>query len=333
MTKSLICVLLAAGVAHADPSPVSVAGPPPATGNKLPSGTVWTTLVAGHGPHPKPTDWIVYYGGSTMESRDMYYLPKPSLATNFTPDIDVPAMAVGEKRRYWFPASGVSSARVEDVELAAILGPTAPTGLVPFPPPSDAQQDASGDPYVIVNAGKPGAHADTPDLVFFGVNAIDKAGNHVDLGVNPGTQTLADVGDPAVAAIVRTMDPGEQRRVWLVRTSMFLQITLYSVEKRPQVAAPPDIAHPPASAQIAPGARFVVLAPGHGEPVDAADDVTLDYTVWSPTGRTIETTQAGRDLDAAYWLPAERMFVFLSGRPGHEGCEATDPVWAAIEKL
>ena len=290
--KCFLGLLLAASVAHADPSPAELAGPPPATANRLASGVMWTTLVPGHGAHPAATDWVTYYGGSSHDTRDSYYLAKEALATSFPPFIDLTKMTVGEKRRYWVPATGASSGHVEDVELIAILGPVSPTTIRPqFPAPSDAATAPNGDRYVVINQARAtSAPAEPGDRVFFNAIALDGEGKRVDLGVSPNPQALGDVPVAALAGAIRAMAPGEQRRVWTRRGGkpLWLQITLYSIERRPQVPAPPDVARAPANPPTAPGVQYVVLVPGTGEPPDVADEVTLDYAVWTTAGRTLE---------------------------------------------
>jgi hypothetical protein len=300
---AFVCLV---GVARADraPSdmtPSDLAGPPPLVAAKLPSGVQWSTILAGHGAHPAATDWVVYYGGGKYESRESYYMPRVAQANNVF-SFDVTSMAVGETRRFWSPASGPTSANVVDIQLVAILGAEPPNQMALFPAPNDARTGAHGDRFVTIYAGKPnGVHPGIADKVHFDVSALDKDVNRVDVGLPQDMPTLADVRVPALADAIRDMDPGEMRYVWARHDGkpLFMRVTLYSVEKRVQVAAPPGIAQAPLSAKTADGVQFVVLAPGGGDPIDIADEVTLDYVVWSPTGRTIEMspsiTQLARD--------------------------------------
>jgi hypothetical protein len=268
----------------------------------------WVTLVPGHGPHPKPDEWVTVYGGKSIEGRDFYYLAKAEQASHFESYVALTDMTVGEKRRYWVRYPG-STPIVHDVELAAILGAAAPASPGPqFPPPGDASRGANGERYVVVHSATgpaSGAHPEPTDRVLFDVVATGRDGAFVDLGIKLGTVTLADVPVPAVIDALRDTAAGEMRYVWTTHAGkpLWLRIWLYSVEKRTQLVPPPDVLRPPLAATHGERLDYVVLAPGHDEPPDLADEVTLDYAVWTSSGRTIEShagPQLARDLVPAF---------------------------------
>jgi hypothetical protein len=284
---TLLLVLATAGVLHADPTPAALAPrTPPANATRLASGVAWVTLVAGHGPHPRATDWVLTYGGTSHSERQFYYSPSPRDAARFATFIAFTDMAIGEKRRYWLPDGSV-----EDIEIVAVVPRDRVNSHPMFPAPSDALVGTHGERYVVIEAAKPGTHIEPADRVMMRVVAFGDD-DYVKLAIPEGRVTVDDITVPPVAAAVRAMGSGERRMIWTTYLGkpLWLYIEMFSVEHRPQIAPPAGFAQIPGDARAASGAHYIVLEQGTGEPPDRVDGVTLDYAMWTLSGRTIEST-------------------------------------------
>jgi hypothetical protein len=284
---TLLLVLATASLLHADPNPAALAPrSPPANATRLASGVAWVTLVAGHGPHPRATDWVLTYGGTSHTEREFYYSPSPRDAARFATFIAFTDMAIGEKRRYWLPDGSV-----EDIEIVAVVPRDRVNSHPVFPAPSDALVGTHGERYVVIEAAKPGTRTQPADRVMMRVVAIGDD-DYVKLAIPEGRVTVDDITVPPVAAAVSAMGSGERRMIWTTYLGkpLWLYIEVFSVEHRSQIAPPAGFAQIPHVARAASDAHYVVLEQGTGEPPDRVDGVTLDYAMWTLSGRTIEST-------------------------------------------
>jgi hypothetical protein len=284
---TLLLVLATASLLHADPTPAALAPrTPPANATRLASGVAWVTLVAGHGPHPRATDWVLTYGGTSHSEREFYYSPSPRDAARFATFIAFTDMAIGEKRRYWLPDGSV-----EDIEIVAVVPRDRVNSHPVFPAPSDALVGTHGERYVVIEAAKPGTRIAPADRVMMRVVALGDD-DYVKLAIPEDRVTVDDITVPAVAAAVGSMGSGERRMIWTTYLGkpLWLYIEVFSVEHRPQITPPAGFAQIPRDARVASGAHYVVLEQGTGEPPDRVDGVTLDYAMWTLSGRTIEST-------------------------------------------
>jgi hypothetical protein len=308
----LACAALAPLARADDHNPASLAPTtPPADAQRLPSGVMWKTLAPGTGTaHPGPHDWVALYGGTDRDNAMLYYMAQ-STAVDQTESFvaeALPQMRVGEKRRFW-----TLDHHVRDVELAAILGPTGKVDFVVTAPPSDAQLGASGLRSVVLTSvasgrGRPGNDA---DLVLFDASGLSADVQPVRLPIKPGTQPLGDIPVPIVARALRDMTDGEERYFWVPPasgTAPLLRVMLYHTDVRAQLAPPADLGHPPTTAKAAAdGVKYVVLARGTGEPPVRQDQVVVDLSVWSETGRTVDAQPGAQSLvsDFSAALPAQ----------------------------
>jgi len=284
---TLLLVLATTSLLHADPSPTALAPrSPPANATRLASGVAWVTLVAGHGPHPRTTDWVLTYGGTSHTEREFYYSPSPRDAARFATYIAFTDMAIGEKRRYWLPDGSV-----EDIEIVAVVPRDRVNSHPSFPAPSDALVGTHGERYVVIEAAKPGTRIEPADRVMMRVVAVGED-DFVKLPIPEGRITVDEITVPPVAAAVSAMGKGERRMIWTTYLGkpLWLYIEVFSVDHRPQITPPAGFAQIPRDARAASGAHYVVLEQGTGEPPDRVDDVTLDYAMWTLSGRTVEST-------------------------------------------
>ena len=252
-------------------------------------------------PHPKPHGWVVLYVYDwTNSAPETHYMPRVVAVDEAEPYLaDVlPTMVVGEKRRLW-----LSSGNVRDIELADVLASKPLADSLPFPISSDAVAGSSGLPSVLLRAGS-GPHPAVTDKVQISATGMrsDRAGHDRFEPPLPGaTFVVEDIPSQALVAGVQEMAVGEERWFWVPAarnhgTAIVWTVTLLSIEHRPQVAAPPDLASPGPNAQRKKsGVASMTLSTGpqDGRP-DADDEVTVDLTVWASSGRTIETSTGAK---------------------------------------
>jgi len=296
---------------HADPTPAALAPrTPPANATRLASGVAWVTLVAGHGPHPRATDWVLTYGGTSHSEREFYYSPSPRDAARFATFIAFTDMAIGEKRRYWLPDGSV-----EDIEIVAVVPRDRVNSHPVFPAPSDALVGTHGERHVVIEAAKPGTRIEPADRVMMRVVAIGDD-DYVKLAIPIDLDTraiVATIPHAMWALMSEPMTPAIEAEV--------------AARKRQVEAVLETLGFASAAVEIATiGDDRVAHFARAGITIDA------DLNVTRAGRRIAQAAGVGHPL-AAYWLPARRTLVVASGRAGHEGCEGTDPRSLSAIKL
>lgn len=318
-------------------------------------------LFAGKGKdRPRPGDHVVVYRSEIAEPDRRLaltaYFPIATQVHPGTPEGDVLAqMVVGEKRRYWRPPGRPGGAETAiDIELIAIAGAHAPAEPLPMPPPRDARRLPNGFAYLQVRAGKGTEPPALTDRVFYSIGYANP-GSH-DL-LRPlqggGTTILGDIPIPALIEALRTMVAGEERYFWLppgknAGKPMVVQLTLFSIDKREQVAPPAALAAPPKKARrTKSGVPYVILRRGRAEPARMPQDlVTYRFTAWRRDGVTVASGIARdqpieyepkplQEVLAAMGTSEKRRLWLASTPPEYDNTSrnATTPVVVDVELL
>ena len=173
-------------------------------------------------------------------------------------------------------------------------------------PPADAVKSPSG---LLSKVITPGFGAEKPlstDVVTVRYTGWTSAGDVVDSSVareKPAMLPLDKVGLPGWRECVQLMVTSEKRRCWIPeklayagakgrpKGMLVFDIELLDVHGSP-LAAPPDVAAPPADARKTPsGLAFKVLRMGSGLRNPSANDrVVVHYTGWTTNGKMFDSS-------------------------------------------
>jgi FKBP-type peptidyl-prolyl cis-trans isomerase len=215
------------------PAPADVKAPP-ADAEKLPSGLATKRLVAGSGTeHPTVADAVkVHYTGWTPKGK-MFKNTFNGAPEQFEIGKSIkgwieglPLMVVGEKRRFWIPASLTggtsassspgSSALVFDIELVEIQKAEAPLAAGALAQPKDAQRTKSGMVYKVLKKGTGKYHPKANNTVEVHYTGWTRDGKEYDSSVKRGrpAKMLVTGVFPGWAEALPLMVAGEKARFW-----------------------------------------------------------------------------------------------------------------------
>lgn len=190
---------------------------------------------------------------------------------------------------------------------AAGAAPAADPGADYARPPGNARKESCGSLSRLIQSGSGEARPKDDDRVALDYAAYTSAGERVDSSAAHGEPLTESVRNLpiGIACVVKRMQVGESRRVWvpaqLMRTpkgeasgesklDRTVDITLRALTRAP--ARPADCAAPPRSAQRTPsGLRFRVLSRGKAEQRPTANSrVTIYHSGWTRQGVLFESS-------------------------------------------
>lgn len=196
--------------------------------------------------------------------------------------------------------------------FALISGAAWSADTIPAPPdvaapPEDAEVTASGLASKVLKSGSGTEHPEASDIVQVHYTGWTTDGKMFDSSVARG----APVGLPLNRVIegwtegVQLMVVGELRRFWIPQELAYggqpgkpagmlvFDVELLDIQKPvPPPVAPPDVAAPPADAEVtSSGLASKVLVPGSGtENPTKSSTVTVHYSGWLTDGRLFDST-------------------------------------------
>lgn len=269
------------------------------------------------------------------------------------------------------PASqSLESARNEPLAAKPAAPPA--SGAADFArPPANARKEPCGSVSRLLRAGSGGAKPRDDDRVVLEYSAFTRDGQPLDSSAahgEPLTQSVRSLA-PGLVCVVKRMQVGESRRVWVpgrlmrgtkdddareqVVADRTMDVTLRALTRAPD--RPEDYAAPPRSAQRTPsGLRFRILTKGPGEERPTPNSrVTVYHSGWTSRGELFESSRlAGHPASyivyelpqglseglqlmhvgdkARFWLP-ERLAYAKANRGAPKGPVVFDVELLAIE--
>lgn len=216
------------------------------------------------------------------------------------------------------PEPGVAAEGHDEHDNAAApthaAPPAAKPGDLPAPPdvaevPAEAERTPSGLGSRVLVAGTGTEHPRPEDTVEVHYTGWTTDGHMFDSSVTRGQTTRFPLNRVIAGWTegVALMVVGEKRRFWIPEALAYqgrpgapagmlvFDVELVSIEKKPEpvvVAAPPDVAAPPADAKKTPsGLASKVLTKGTGK-VKPASDATVEvhYTGWTTDGQMFDSS-------------------------------------------
>jgi peptidylprolyl isomerase len=238
------------------------------------------------------------------------------------------AMAPGERVRFWTEADKMLQGKavpgmpkgtlcyeleLESVTKAASAPPPAPPDVAA--PPKDAQKTAKGVMYKVLKPGKGGEKCKGHDSVKVHYTGWTTDGRMFDSSVVSGKPAEFNLSGliPGWSDGMQVMSAGDKVRFWIPEELAYkgapgrpagmlvFDIELDEIKPQPKVetpapggsiAAPPDVAAPPADAMKSPrGVSYKLLNKSAGGPKPtAADTVKVHYTGWTTDGKMFDSS-------------------------------------------
>ncbi len=204
------------------------------------------------------------------------------------------------------PSFAQTSDKPAAVATAAPAAPPAPADVAAVP--ADAQKSKSGLAWTVLKPGTGTAHPSATDRVTVNYNGWTADGRIFDSTDMRGKPSSFTVGNilPGMSEAIQLMTVGEKRRYWIPEKLAFkgapgkpsgttvFEIELLDVQAAQTIAAPPDVAKPPADApKTKSGLASKVLQPGTGTVHPTSNStVTVHYTGWTTDGKMFDSSVA-----------------------------------------